>query len=61
MLPCRSRVGDPLGVRCRKFVKEATVSDKELKVWPGLYHEIMNEGDGVEVAQYAANWLKARL
>lgn len=40
---------------------KAVSTDKELKMWPGLYHEIMNEDCGTEVAQYAVNWIKARI
>lgn len=30
-------------------------------MWTGLYHEIMNEDMGMEVAQYAVDWIKSRI
>lgn len=45
----------------RSFMEKAVSNDKELKMWTGLYHEIMNEDIGMEVAQYAANWIASRI
>lgn len=30
-------------------------------MWTGLYHEIMNEDMGMEVVQYAVDWIKSRI
>ena len=40
----------------RKWVETAQSSDKSIKVWDGMYHEIMNEDGGDEVIEYAVNW-----
>lgn len=40
----------------RKWVKEAQSSDKTLKVWDGMYHEIMNEDGGDEVINFVVKW-----
>lgn len=45
----------------RRFIEKAVSNDKELKMWTGLYHEIMNEDIGMEVAQYAVNWITSRI
>ena len=45
----------------RGFVKSALSKDKELKVWDGLYHEIMNEANGEDVMNYGANWILSHL
>ena len=45
----------------RSFVKNTLSTDKEVKLWEGSYHEIMNEANGREVMTYAANWLVAHL
>ena len=36
-------------------------SDKTMKHWPGLYHEIFNEPEREEVFSYMFDWLKTRV
>jgi alpha-beta hydrolase superfamily lysophospholipase len=38
---------------------EIQSSDKTLKFWEGLYHEILNEPEKEEVAEEIINWIKA--
>ena len=42
-------------------MKNALSKDKELKMWDGLYHEIMNEVNGEEVRNYGAAWILKHL
>ena len=42
-------------------MEAAQSSDKSIKVWDGMYHEIMNEDEGDQVIEYAANWLANHL
>jgi len=35
-------------------------TDKELKIWDGLYHELLNEPEKVEVGEALINWALAR-
>lgn len=44
-----------------RFIEKLGSKDKELKVYPELYHEIFNEPEHVEVLDDAYNWLKSRL
>ena len=34
-------------------------TDKDFKVWEGMYHEIMNEEKGDEVVSYLVHWIDA--
>lgn len=45
----------------RTFFEGAGSSDKTLKIWPGLFHEIHNEPEQAEVIAEIASWLEARL
>ena len=36
-------------------------TDKTLKIYPGLFHEIFNEPERVEVLTDVLNWCEARL
>ena len=42
-----------------QFVKQAP-QDCTLKIWPGLYHELHNELEKVEIMSYLINWLKSK-
>jgi lysophospholipase len=50
---------DPDGSRL--VDKLAGSSDKTLKVYDGLYHEIFNEPEQDQVLDDLANWLRAHL
>jgi len=43
------------------FLKEVGSQDKTLKIYPGLYHEIFNEPERLEVLGDLADWLDARI
>lgn len=43
-----------------EFCEKCASDDKELKLWDGLYHEIMNEPEKEEVIDYMISWLEAR-
>jgi alpha-beta hydrolase superfamily lysophospholipase len=45
----------------KRFHQAAGSSDKTLKLWPGMKHEIFNETDGAEVVAYTLEWLSTRL
>jgi alpha-beta hydrolase superfamily lysophospholipase len=42
----------------KMVVERASSTDKTLKVWPGLRHEIFNEPEGPEVIAYMVDWLR---
>jgi alpha-beta hydrolase superfamily lysophospholipase len=44
----------------RKFVHQA-VSDVQLRIWPGCYHELHNEPEAEEVLAYAKTWLDSAI
>lgn len=44
----------------REFYKQAGSQDKTLKVYPGLYHEIMNETEREQVLSDLMGWLEKR-
>ena len=44
-------------VGSEEFVVRAGSTDKTLRIWPGMKHEIFNEVDGAEVIAYARDWL----
>ncbi len=35
--------------------------DKELKIWPGLYHELLNEYEKQQVMKTISDWMDARI
>lgn len=41
--------------------KKAGVSDLELKLWPGLRHEVLNEKTNAEVYDYILDWLNRHI
>jgi len=43
------------------FVKQSCSTDKELKVYDGIYHDMVNDERGLEVLDHMAEWLEARL
>jgi len=43
------------------FVKLAASSDKQLLVYEGLFHELLNEPEKKQVVADVVHWLKARL
>jgi alpha-beta hydrolase superfamily lysophospholipase len=45
----------------RMVIDRAASTDKTLKIWPGLRHEIFNEPEGPEVIEYMVGWLNARI
>jgi alpha-beta hydrolase superfamily lysophospholipase len=44
-----------------EFERDVGSRDKTLKIYPGLYHEIFNEPERLEVLGDLAQWLEARL
>jgi alpha-beta hydrolase superfamily lysophospholipase len=46
---------DPEG--SRQLVERASSGDKQLKVYDGLYHEVLNEPEKDEVLAEIAHWL----
>ncbi len=49
---------DPAG--SRELFERASTSDKEIKVYPGLFHEIFNEPERDQVFADLTAWLEAR-
>jgi lysophospholipase len=43
-----------------QFVEKAASSDKNIKVYPGLYHELLNEPERRQVFEEMLEWIKAR-
>lgn len=52
------RLTDPSGSRL--LYENALTPDKELKIYPGLFHEIINEPEGQVVIHDICQWLKKR-
>jgi alpha-beta hydrolase superfamily lysophospholipase len=50
---------DPAG--SRELFERASTADKQLKLYPGLYHEVMNEPERAEVLSDIARWLDAQV
>jgi alpha-beta hydrolase superfamily lysophospholipase len=50
---------DPSGTE--RFYEAASSTDKTLKLWPGLKHEIFNEFDQESVITYMLDWLDHRI
>ncbi len=44
-----------------ELYENAAASDKTLKIYDGLYHEIFNEPEGPSIIEEVAQWLVARL
>uniref|UniRef100_A0AAV1TLL6 Serine aminopeptidase S33 domain-containing protein n=1 Tax=Peronospora matthiolae TaxID=2874970 RepID=A0AAV1TLL6_9STRA len=44
----------------KNFVSRAAIKDKELKLFPGLFHCLWNEPEKQQVMDYASNWLNNR-
>jgi alpha-beta hydrolase superfamily lysophospholipase len=45
----------------RRLVEAVRSSDVELKVYPGLYHEVFNEPERYQVLDDVVSWINARL
>jgi alpha-beta hydrolase superfamily lysophospholipase len=45
----------------KRFAERIGSEDKELKVWPGGRHELLNEVEKLEVREHILGWLEARL
>ncbi|MEE9372069.1 MAG: lysophospholipase [Saprospiraceae bacterium] len=43
------------------FCEKCNSVDKELKMWDGFFHELINEPEKEEVIKYMVQWLNARL
>jgi alpha-beta hydrolase superfamily lysophospholipase len=50
---------DPEG--SRELFARATTNDKELKVYPGLFHEVLNEPEKGQILTDIASWLDAHV
>ncbi|HYP26053.1 MAG TPA: alpha/beta hydrolase [Blastocatellia bacterium] len=44
----------------KRLFEEVSSKDKELKIYPGYYHELFNEPEKFEVYDLVASWLEAR-
>jgi alpha-beta hydrolase superfamily lysophospholipase len=44
-----------------RFFQDMGASDKELVVYPGLYHEILNETSRAEIFSKITTWLFGRI
>ena len=49
------------GFASRQLVTAVGSSDVELKVYPGLYHEVFNEPEQNQVLDDVVSWINARL
>ncbi len=45
----------------KEFFAQCTSQDKTLKIWEGVFHEIFNETNKIEVIETMTNWIKARI
>lgn len=45
----------------RRLIEAVGSSDRELKVYPGLYHEVFNEPERDQVLDDVVSWINARL
>jgi len=52
------RLTDPEG--SRRLYEQAASQDKTLKLYPGLYHELLNEPERLQVTSDLVAWLEAR-
>ena len=46
---------------CRRLVECVGSADVELKVYPGLYHEVFNEPERDQVLDDVVSWILKRL
>lgn len=53
------KLTDPEGSRV--FFKHVTMTERQFKEWPGLYHEIFNEPEKGQVLDELVTWLKVFL
>ncbi len=53
------KITDPLG--SQMLFDGVSSNDKSLKYFDGLYHEIFNEPERVEVIDYTIDWIGERL
>jgi len=44
-----------------RFYKESSSQDKELKVYPDVYHDMVNDHQGADVLMHMVGWVEARL
>jgi alpha-beta hydrolase superfamily lysophospholipase len=42
------------------LLKELTVEDKTLKMYPNLFHEIFNEAIGMSIVEEIGEWISDR-
>ncbi len=63
-LPCLIMQGSGDGIvdpaATEDFFKEVTSADKTLKVYDGLYHEVLNEPEKEDILREISAWLSAR-
>lgn len=52
-------ISDPKG--SEDFYRACSVKDKQLKLYPGLYHELFNEIDKLTVFRDMREWIEARV
>lgn len=52
------RLTDPMG--SKQLYQRANIEDKELKLWEGLYHELVNEPEKKEVMDTILAWIEPR-
>ncbi|HEU4724228.1 MAG TPA: alpha/beta hydrolase, partial [Candidatus Eisenbacteria bacterium] len=52
-------VSSPVG--SERWIRTAPAGLAELRLYPGLYHEILNEPEGPRIAGEIAEWLKPRI
>lgn len=45
----------------RRFFEKITLTDKEIKIYPGSYHEVHNDLDQTEVMKDVAQWLERHI
>jgi alpha-beta hydrolase superfamily lysophospholipase len=50
---------DPNGTQ--RFYENCSSEDKELKIWDGLFHELINEPEKDQVIETMIDWINARL
>lgn len=63
-LPTLMMHGEDDGLTCvesaKTFFGRLGAADKELRLWPGLRHELLNEVEREQVLAHLAGWLEAR-
>ena len=53
------RLTDPKG--SEKFVENCAATDKELKIWNGCFHELINEPEKDQIIKNMMKWIKFRV